>query len=154
MGSLLWLALPLVLVLAPVVFLMVRESNHAKAAFEREVARGFSPAHVFNMWNVIVALDESRKKLCIAHLSVLAFPPERQPVELHLTQVLPSASIKCIRVRRESDINIEFVFVSTEANTFNGQPAVSFSTAIQSAAVVREMLASWPSSTTIERQGI
>ena len=134
---------------------MMRDTNRAKAAFQEAVAAGFQPDITFDLWEVIISFDKNREECCIAHLPVIAYPPpDFESVELRMTQVLPLSAISVVKASKDSLVRLELVFTSPAANKFNSKPSLGFTVAVQSAQAVRQLLASWPSTARIEREGI
>ena len=144
MNSPLILLLPLALILAPMLYLVLRDSKRAQTRMSELEAPGFSPDLVFDMSDMKVVLDMKVRCIAFVNVELQVFSGRRESSYMsRLTIREPFSNLDRLDVHLSTNL-ISITVHFNGANTFNSSKRMSFATAPQSKRAVVSLVDAWP----------
>ncbi|MFO1253212.1 MAG: hypothetical protein U1E77_19240 [Inhella sp.] len=147
MNSPLVLLLPLAVVLAPMIYFVLRDRRIANARLKNALDRGLSPDQVFDLFDSAVVVD--RKQGVVAFIAIeRAVRPREHGIDRDAYMARsdikePITNLGALEVHVGEKL-VDLSIHTNEANSLNSERRFSFSTSKASMPAVRKLMAAWP----------
>lgn len=142
MDSPLFVLLPLAAILAFPIYAVLKGRSVARTALDSLVHGGFDPSEVFDMSDMIVAIDSTARQVAFVNISQWVFPRgmdppiDRDSFSTRTTGVASLASISSVSSTAPLSVTISFC----APNCFNLSGDVEIAGTPQDALVLKKML--------------
>lgn len=152
---------PLILLIFPALLLayplyaVLRDKKRAKTSLEKIIEAGFEPSSVFEMMDLIVAIDRKNGKIALVDFSHTIHPRGMEPpvdrgsFSTRLTVVVPADEIDCLSVHFQSSGYIESTLIYKAPNRINSTLKLNIPFESKDKSRVMQLVSLWPTRTVV-----